>query len=205
MISKLTGLLDTIDEDSAVIDVNGVGYLVFCSTRTLTKFSGRGEEVSIFIETHIREDHIHLYGFLEQAEREWFRILTTVQGVGARVGLGILSVLAPQDLSDAIISQDKAMISRAPGVGPKLASRLLTELKDKVSNLAEFTPPSAEVTSADVDSRTRGSFDDAMSALVNLGYQRSAAFAAVSSAKRNMGEEAPVEDLIRAGLRELIA
>ena len=109
MIAKLTGLLDSIGEEWAVIDVNGVGYLVFCSTRTLAQLPGRGEAVSFVIETHIREDHIHLYGFLEHAEREWFRLLTTVQGVGAKVGLGILSVLAPRDLSDAILAQDKGI------------------------------------------------------------------------------------------------
>ena len=144
MIAKLTGLLDSIGEEWAVIDVNGVGYLVFCSTRTLAQLPGRGEAVSFVIETHVREDHIHLYGFLEHAEREWFRLLTTVQGVGAKVGLGILSVLAPRDLSDAILAQDKGMITRAPGVGPKLATRLLTELKDKACGLAEFAPPPAK-------------------------------------------------------------
>ena len=204
MIAKLTGLLDSIGEDWAVIDVNGVGYLVFCSTRTLAQLPGRGEAVSFVIETHIREDHIHLYGFLEHAEREWFRLLTTVQGVGAKVGLGILSVLAPKDLSDAILAQDKGMITRAPGVGSKLATRLLTELKDKVSGLAEFAPPAAAVVTGD-DETARGSFDDAVSALVNLGYQRGAAFGAVSGAMRSIGEDAPVEDLIRAGLKELTA
>ena len=204
MIAKLTGLLDSIGEEWAVIDVNGVGYLVFCSTRTLAQLPGRGEAVSFVIETHIREDHIHLYGFLEQAEREWFRLLTTVQGVGAKVGLGILSVLAPKDLSDAILAQDKGMITRAPGVGPKLATRLLTELKDKVGGLAEFAPPPAAVAAED-GTAARGSFDDAVSALVNLGYQRGAAFVAVSGAMRSIGDDAPVEDLIRAGLKELTA
>ena len=204
MIAKLTGLLDSIGEDWAVIDVNGVGYLVFCSTRTLAHLPGRGEAVSFVIETHIREDHIHLYGFLEQAEREWFRLLTTVQGVGAKVGLGILSVLAPKDLSDAILAQDKGMITRAPGVGPKLATRLLTELKDKVGGLAEFAPPPAAVAAED-GTAARGSFDDAVSALVNLGYQRGAAFGAVSGAMRSIGDDAPVEDLIRAGLKDLTA
>jgi len=205
MIAKLTGLLDSIGEDWAVIDVNGVGYLVFCSTRTLAQLPGRGEAVSFVIETHIREDHIHLYGFLEQAEREWFRLLTTVQGVGAKVGLGILSVLAPRDLSDAILAQDKGMITRAPGVGPKLATRLLTELKDKVGGLAEFAPPQVAAAGADEGSAACGSFDDAVSALVNLGYQRGAAFGAVSGAMRSIGDDAAVEDLIRAGLKELTA
>ncbi len=205
MIARLTGLLDAVGEGWAVIDVNGVGYRVFCSTRTLTQLPGRGESISFVIETHIREDHIHLYGFLEQGERDWFRLLTTVQGVGAKVGLGILSVLAPKDLSDAILAQDKGMIARAPGVGPKLATRLLTELKDKVSGLPELTPSLSNGTVADDSGTARGPFDDAVSALVNLGYQRAAAFAAVSGATRNIGDDAPVEDLIRAGLKELTA
>lgn len=203
MIAKLTGLLDSIGEDWAVIDVNGVGYLVFCSTRTLSQLPGRGEAVTFVIETHIREDHIHLYGFLDQAEREWFRLLTTVQGVGARVGLGILSVLALKDLTDAILAQDKGMITRAPGVGPKLAARLLTELRDKVSGIVEFASPAAAAIAVDADPAARGTFDDAVSALVNLGYQRGAAFGAVSGAMRSIGDDASVEDLIRVGLKEL--
>lgn len=203
MIAKLTGLLDAVGEDWAVIDVNGVGYQVFCSTRTLAQLPGRDESVSFVIETHIREDHIHLYGFLEQSERDWFRLLTTVQGVGAKVGLGILSVLAPKDLSDAILAQDKGMITRASGVGPKLATRLLTELKDKVSGLPELAPTLSTGSVAGDNGAARGPFDDAVSALVNLGYQRAAAFAAVSGVTRNIGDDAPVEDLIRAGLKEL--
>ena len=140
MIAKLTGILDSIGDDWAVIDVGGVGYLVFCSTRTLAQLPGTGEAVSFVIETHIREDHIHLYGFLDQAEREWFKLLTTVQGVGAKVGLGIQSVLGPRELTDAILAQDKGMITRAPGVGPKVATRLLTELKDKVGGMASVAP-----------------------------------------------------------------
>ena len=201
MIAKLTGLLDSIGDDWAIIDVGGVGYLVFCSTRTLAQLPGAGEAVSFVIETHIREDHIHLYGFLDQSERDWFKLLTTVQGVGARVGLGIQSVLGPKELTDAILSQDKGMITRAPGVGPKLATRLLTELKDKVGGIASFAPAAA-VTANDTD---RAALDDAVSALVNLGYRRGDAFGAVSGALRAMGGDAPVEDLIRAGLKELTA
>lgn len=202
MIAKLTGLLDSIGDDWAIIDVGGVGYLVFCSTRTLAQLPGTGEAVSFVIETHIREDHIHLYGFLDHAERDWFKLLTTVQGVGARVGLGIQSVLGPKELTDAILSQDKGMITRVPGVGPKLATRLLTELKDKVAGIAFSAPAAAAVAATDTD---RAALDDAVSALVNLGYRRGDAFGAVSGALRSMGGAAPVEDLIRAGLKELTA
>jgi Holliday junction DNA helicase RuvA len=203
MIAKLTGILDSIGEDWAVIDVGGVGYLVFCSTRTLSQLPGRGEAVSFAVETHVREDHIHLYGFFDVAEREWFRLLTTVQGVGARVALAILSVLGPRELSDAILAQDKGMISRAQGVGPKLAARIATELRDKVSGLAEFAPQAAAAAAA--SGPERAALDDAVSALVNLGYRRGDAFGAVAGAKRTLGENAAVEDLIRAGLKELTA
>jgi Holliday junction DNA helicase RuvA len=204
MIAKLTGLLDSVGDDWAVLDVGGVGYLVFCSTRTLSQLPGSGEAVSFVIETHIREDHIHLYGFLEQAESEWFRLLTTVQGVGAKVGLGILSVLAPKDLSDAILAQDKGMITRAPGVGPKLAARILSELKDKVGGLEQFAPAAAAAVFAE-DGAARGLLDDAVSALVNLGYPRGEAFGAVTGVMRTMRDDATVEDLIRVGLKELTA
>jgi holliday junction DNA helicase RuvA len=202
MIAKLTGLLDSMGDDWAIVDVGGVGYLVFCSTRTLAQLPGPGEVVSFVIEAHIREDHIHLYGFLDHAERDWFKLLTTVQGVGAKVGLGIQSVLGPKELTDAILSQDKGMITRAPGVGPKLAIRLLTELKDKVGGIASFAPAAAAAAANDTD---RAALDDAVSALVNLGYRRGDAFGAVSGALRAMGGDAPVEDLIRAGLKELTA
>ena len=200
MIAKLSGILDSVSEDWVVIDVGGVGYLVFCSARSLSRLPAKGEVVSLIIETHIREDHIHLYGFLDPAEREWFRLLTTVQGVGARVGLGILSVLAPNELSDAILTQDKEMITRVPGIGPKLAARINTELKEKVGRLEKLTPAKVGITA---NSTMRGALEDAVSALVNLGYRRSDAFGAVTGAIRVIGDDAAVEDLIRAGLREL--
>ena len=203
MIAKLTGLLDSTGEDWAVIDTNGVGYLIFCSTRSLTNFPSLGENVSLIIETHIREDHIHLYGFLDQAERDWFRLLTSVQGVGAKVGLGILSVLSPTELSDAIFAEDKGMITRAPGVGPKLASRLIVELRDKIGDMPGTGFSSATASAATEEGAGSAAFDDVVSVLVNLGYQRSAAFVAVSGAIKRSGEGAPVEDLIRASLREL--
>lgn len=199
MIAKLTGLLDSIGDDWAVIDVGGVGYLVYCSARTLSQLPERGEVVSFTVETHVREDHIHLYGFLEPAEREWFRLLTTVQGVGAKVGLGILSVLGPVELTDSILAQDKGMITRAPGVGPKLAARILTELRDRVGALDSALPVAAVAAGG----AGRAALDDAVSALVNLGYRRGDAFGAVSGAVRTLGEGVEVEELIRAGLREL--
>lgn len=203
MIAKLTGILDSVGDDWAILDVGGVGYLVFCSSRTLAQLPGTGEAVSFVIETHIREDHIHLYGFLDHAERDWFKLLTTVQGVGAKVGLCIQSVLGPKELTDAILAQDKGMITRAPGVGPKLATRLLTELKDKVGGMASVAPAMAGAVAAnDTD---RAAMEDAVSALVNLGYRRGDAFGAVTGAMRSIGDDAGVEDLIRAGLKELTA
>lgn len=203
MIAKLTGILDSIGEDWAVIDVAGVGYLVYCSARTLAQLPRPGERVAFSVETHVREDHIHLYGFLDAAEREWFRLLTTVQGVGARVALAILSVLDKRELSDAILAQDKAMIARAPGVGPKLAQRVVSELRDRTGVLEAFTPAAAAV--ANANGSQRAALDDAVSALVNLGYRRGEAFGAVSGALRDLGDDAPVEALIRAGLKELTA
>ena len=202
MIAKLTGLIDQKGEGWAIIDVSGVGYLVFCSSRTLSRLAIE-EVASLVVETHVREDHIHLYGFLEQSECSWFKLLTTVQGVGAKVGLGIQSVLGPKELSDAILAQDKGMITRAPGVGPKLATRLLTELKDKVGGMASVAPAMAgAIAASDTD---RAAMEDAVSALVNLGYRRGDAFGAVTGAMRSIGDDAGVEDLIRAGLKELTA
>jgi len=196
-----------------VIDVNGVGYLVHASTRTLSQLSP-GAAVSFWIETHVREDHIHLYGFLAQAEQDWFRLLTTVQGVGAKVALALLSVLTGDMLLQAIASGDKAAICRAPGVGPKLATRLLSELKDKVGAMALGPAAQAPVQAGGKDPkaapRLAASSDggdgallrDAASALVNLGYSPSDALAAVSRAAQNL--EAPsLEALIRAGLADL--
>jgi holliday junction DNA helicase RuvA len=195
MIAKLTGLLDQAGSDSAVIDVGGVGYLVFCSARSLARMPAKGAPVSLLIETHVREDHIHLYGFAEPAERDWFRLLTTVQGVGAKLALALLGVLAPEDLMRAVAAADKASLARAPGVGQKLAQRIATELKDKVRAVA-LGPAAAELPQ-------RGSEADAVSALVNLGYRRAEAFDAVIEAARRLGASAPVDALIRAGLKEL--
>jgi Holliday junction DNA helicase RuvA len=136
VIAKLSGLVDSLGEGHAVIDVSGVGYLAFCSAHTLGRLPGAGEPVTLFIETHVREDHIHLYGFADPVERDWFRLLTTVQGVGSRLALAILSVLGADQLVVAIAGQDKAMIARAEGVGGKLAGRIIAELKDKAGGIA---------------------------------------------------------------------
>lgn len=207
MIAKLTGRVDSVSDEGLVLDVNGVGYLVFCSSRTLGAVARATGPVSLHIETHVREDHIHLYGFLEAAERNAFRMLTTVQGVGARLALAILSVLSGDALVQAIAAGDRAALTQASGVGPKLATRILTELKDKVGSLAAgvagdaILPAGPQAPSANGDGQ--GATADAVSALVNLGYGRSEAFAAVARAARAKGAEATVEILIREGLLEL--
>ncbi len=200
MIAKLKGIVDSVGEDWAVIDVSGVGYRVFCSGRTLGRMAV-GEAVSLLVETHVREDHIHLYGFADAMERDWFRLLTTVQGVGAKVGLGILTVLMPDELVQAIAAADRAAVMRASGVGAKLASRVLSELKDKVGALA--LGPVAASPGAGDGGGLRGPAADAVSALVNLGYTPSEALWAVSQAGGRLGSEVPVEVLIQAGLVEL--
>jgi len=201
MIAKLTGVLDHIGPEGAVIDVGGVGYLCFCSSRTLGRMPPSGGAVRLLIETHVREDHIHLYGFADAAERDWFRLLTTVQGVGARLALAILSAVAPDELTLAIVSQDRATLARAEGVGPRLAARVVNELKDKVGGLAlAATNAAAPAIGSAADPGPTG---DAVSALVNLGYRRAEAFGAVTAAARRLGDGAKVDALIRAGLQEL--
>lgn len=203
MIAKLTGVVDSLGQDWAVIDVAGVGYLVFCSGRTLARLN-RGEAASIRIETHVREDHIHLYGFMDAAERDWFRLLTTVQGVGAKVGLAILGLFEPDGLVRAIAAGDKAAITRASGVGPKLAGRIVSELKDKVGVMvlgSAVNLPGADGVST--PAAANGAATDATSALINLGYNPSQALGAVSQAATKLGNDAGIEALIRAGLAEL--
>lgn len=204
MIAKLTGVLDSTGTDWAVVDVAGVGYLVFCSARTLAALPGVGKAVSLTVETQVREDYIHLYGFADAADREWFRLLTTVQGVGARVALALQSVLSATDLMQAILVQDKTALTRASGVGPKLAGRIVAELKDKVGGVA-LASPIAALTGAAAQLEAGGPAADAVSALVNLGYRRAEAFGAVAHAAQALGPEAGTEALIRAGLKELSA
>lgn len=203
MIGKLTGVLETRGEDWALVDVRGVGYLVFCSARTLERAGRHGDGVSLLIETHVREDHIHLYGFADPAERDWFRLLSTVQGVGARMALAVLSALSPGDLIRAIAAQDKAALTRANGVGNKLAARIVTELKDKAGRLA--LGPGAAAGAGAASTGLEASAEDALSALVNLGYGRSEALGAVVEASRRLGSQAPLAALIKEGLRELSA
>ncbi len=202
MIGRLTGLVDSVGEDRAIVDVSGVGYLVYCSARTLANLPGTGEPVSLLIETHVREDHIHLYGFLLESERDWFRRLATVQGVGTRMALAILSVLPPLELVQAIAAQDKAALSRANGVGPKLAGRIVAELKDKAGPLA-LGPVAALAGGKAGPGAGPALSEDAVSALVNLGYGRGEAFGAVAHATRELGADAPLEAVIKAGLKEL--
>ncbi len=201
MIARLKGVVESVDEGSAVIDVNGVGYLVSASSRTLRDLVV-GEPATVLVETIVREDAIALYGFLGTAERDWFRILTTVQGVGAKVALSILSTLSPDEIARAIAAGDKASLSRPAGVGPKLAARLATELKDKAAAFgvapapARLAAAAAPVTGGSVN-------EDAVSALVNLGYRRVEAFGAVARVTQRLGESAQLDQVIRAGLQEL--
>ncbi len=199
MIAKLAGVIDQIGPEAAVIDVGGVGYLTFCSARTISRLPAVGSTASLLIETHVREDHIHLYGFVDAAERDWFRRLITVQGVGARLALAILSAVAPEQLGLAILAQDKVALTRADGVGARLAARIVNELRDKVGGGIVASVPAAGPPAEASD----GPAADAVSALVNLGYRRSEAFGAVATAARRLGGGADAGALIRAGLQEL--
>lgn len=200
MIAKLRGMLDHVGEEAAVVDVGGVGYLVFASRRTLAQLPAAGHEVEFLVETHVREDHIHLYGFTTMAERAWFRLLLTVQGVGAKVALAILGVLSTDELANAVAAQDKAMVGQAPGVGPKLAGRIVSELKDKAGAIAG-DPVIGEIAATAGGGGAASA--DAISALINLGYRRGEAAAAIAKASKRLGEEAGVGALITDGLKEL--
>jgi holliday junction DNA helicase RuvA len=201
MIAKLAGVVEQIEPDAAVIDVNGVGYLAFCSTRTIGRLPAPGSPGRLLIETHVREDHIHLYGFIDAAERDWFRLLTTVQGVGARLALSLLSAVPPEKLGLAILAQDKPALAQAEGVGPRLAARIVNELRDKIGNLA--APVSSPSALLDGPSNGRGATADAIAALENLGVARSEALSAIAAAAGRFGSEAAADVLIKAGLEEL--
>src|SRR5215813_1278230 len=189
MIAKLAGIVEQIEPDAAVIDVGGVGYLAYCSTRTIGRLPPAGSPARLLIETHVREDHIHLYGFIDAAERDWFRLLTTVQGVGARLALSILSAVAPQTLGLAILAQDKPALAQAEGVGPRLAARIVNELRDKISSLA--SPAASPVAPRSVPANGDGGVTaDAISALENLGVGRTEALGAIAAAARRLGSEA---------------
>jgi Holliday junction DNA helicase RuvA len=203
MIGKLRGVIDTYGDDTVVVDVHGVGYLVHCSARTLQSLPPSGEAATIAIETWVREDQIRLYGFASDLEREWFRILTGVQGVGARVALAILGTLKVSDLANAIALGDKAAISRTPGVGPKLAQRLVLELKDKAPAFASVDPAVVKLQDDLSERRSSTPVSEAVSALINLGYGEIQASAAIAAAVRAAGDKAKTEELIRHGLKEL--
>ena len=203
MIGKLTGTLDNYGEDFIILDVGGVGYVVHCSARTLQALPAPGEPVVLAIETHVREDQIRLFGFLTPTEREWFRLLQTVQGVGTKVALSVLGTLAPADLASAIALRDKAMIARSPGVGQKVAERIVTELKDKAPAYATVDPAVIRLSCAIDERRAPQPVADAISALVNLGYGQPQAAAAIAAAAQNAGEATDTARLIRLGLREL--
>ncbi|MGH6780103.1 MAG: Holliday junction branch migration protein RuvA, partial [Bradyrhizobium sp.] len=189
--------------DNVILDVGGVGYLVHCSARTLQELPGTGQPASLSIETYVREDQIKLFGFRSDVEREWFRLLQTVQGVGAKVALAVLGTLSPAELANAIALRDKAQVARTPGVGPKVAERIVTELRDKAPAFANVDPAAVRLAGAIDDARAPRPVADAISALVNLGYGQPQAAAAIASASRSAGENAETAQLIRLGLKEL--
>lgn len=203
MIGKLKGLIDSYGEDYVILDVQGVGYQVHCSARTLQALPQAGEAAVLSIETYVREDQIKLFGFRSDLEREWFRLLQTVQGVGAKVALAVLSTLPPADLANAIALRDKTAVARTPGVGPKVAERIVSELKDKAPAFASVDPVVAQLAGAVDDRNAPRPVTDAISALVNLGYGQPQAAAAVATASRGAGEGAETAQLIKLGLKEL--
>lgn len=205
MIAKLSGILDSVASDSLIINVGGVGYQVFASGRTLARVGQAGDPVSLLIDTHVREDHIHLYGFSDAAEQEWCRLLTSVQGVGMKVAMAILGVCPTDKLAFAIAAQDVTVLRQADGVGPKLATRIVTELKDKAAKMDLAAAPAAKkmtkvapggAAAPDIDS-------DAVSALINLGYARADAYSAVLQARQKANDNGNLQELIRIALKEL--
>lgn len=203
MIGKLKGVIDSYAEDHVILDVHGVGYVVQCSSRTLQKLPPVGQAAALAIETQVREDAIRLFGFASDAERDWFRLLQSVQGVGSKVALAILGILAPAELSSAIALQDKAAVARASGVGPKLAARIVAELKDKAPVFGSVDPAVARLAGEEDARSAPAHVRDAISALVNLGYARPQAAAAVAASVAALGEDAEASALIRRGLKEL--
>lgn len=202
MIGKLKGLVDSLGDDWVIIDVGGVGYHVQCASRTLAGLPAIGEATTLAIETYVREDMIRLYGFASGFERDWFRLLQSVQGVGAKVALVILGTLSLEELSSSIVFQDKTVVGRAKGVGPKLALRIVNELKDKAPKSGLVIEGGA-ASSKDTPPTDHARQMDAVSALVNLGYQQAQAAGAVRSASGALGDEAAIDDLIREGLKQL--
>lgn len=202
MIGKLKGLVEETGDDYIVVDVNGIGYVVYLSARALAALPGRGEAVALFIETQVREDAIRLFGFFAKSEQEWFRLLQSVQGVGAKVALAVLGTLKTQELANAIALRDSAVVARTPGVGKKVAERIVTELKNKapaaMGGEGKGAGPEPVLNSA-----AQQPVADAVSALCNLGYSRDLAVSAIAAAVKSAGEEADSARLIRFGLREL--
>jgi Holliday junction DNA helicase RuvA len=203
MIGKLKGLVDEIGEDHCVVDVGGVGYVAFCSARTLGGLPGPGEAVTLLIETYVREDMIRLYGFRTHLERDWFRLLQSVQSVGAKVALAVLSTLTTTELANAIALRDITMVSRAPGVGKKVAERIVTELKTKAPAFAGEATGTIGLKQELGEGVAPAPVADAVSALTNLGYSRDVAANAVAAAMKEAGEGADSARLIRLGLKEL--
>ena len=205
MIGKLKGLVDEVGSDWVIVDVNGVGYLVACSRRTLDALPEIGEAVTLAIETKVSEDAIRLIGFASELEREWFRLLVGVQGVGTRVALGVLGTLTPADLARAIAIEDRKAVAAAPGVGPKVAGRIVTELKDKAPATSDLNAVLDVNVALGVANTADGSASmrDAVSALVNLGYPQVQAASAISGAAKKLEQGASAEQLIRQGLKEL--
>jgi holliday junction DNA helicase RuvA len=201
VIAKLAGIVDELDTDTVVIDVGGVGYLAFCSAHTLRHLPPKGASARLFIETHVRDDHIHLYGFADAAERQCFRLLTTVQGVGPRLAIALLSAMTPDELALAVAAQDKAALTRADGVGARLAGRIVNELKDKIDPVAAAAPAVAGLPAAPL--LAAGAAADAAAALETLGVGHGEAQVAIAAAARRLGTEAGVDRLIKAGLEEL--
>ncbi len=203
MIGKLKGLIDSYGDDFVIIDVNGVGYVAFCSSRTLQSLPKPGEAAALAIETYVREDQIKLFGFASDVERDWFRILLNVQGVGTKVALAILSTFRAADLASAIALKDVAAITRTPGVGRKLAERIVLDLKDKAPAFAGVDPAVIRLQGDIEEKRAPVPARDAISALVNLGYPQAQAAAAVAAAMKAAGEDAKTEALIRLALKEM--
>ena len=199
MIAKLKGVLDETGEDWAIIDVQGVGYLVHCSAKTLNALGETGEAVTVFTDLQVSENDMRLLGFAESGERDWFRLLTTVQGVGSKVALAILSALSTGELCDACAAQDSASVSRAKGVGAKIAERIVNELKEKAGALPGSGPGSGM---AGTLSPAGGASADAVSALTNLGFRPAVAASAVAHAQAELGEDANESDLIRVALKK---
>lgn len=203
MIGKLTGTIDEIGTDFTVIDVGGVGYVVHCAARVLSALPQPGARAALFVETQMREDAIKLFGFTTSEEREWFRLMQTVQGVGAKVALSILSTLSVADLGRAVAFEDKAQVGRAQGVGPKLAARIVAELKDKAAAISAPLHIARGEGAVVGFTRPQGAAAEAVSALVNLGYSQSQASQAVAAVVAREGKELVLQALIREGLRAL--